>query len=362
MHPESLGNKRSACDRCRRHKLRCQRGTASRACYRCEKANAACTTGPALRSGRPIQPDSPQEQHQSTIPSQSTPSSDLENPMPEVSRASPLDTLNLVSYEDGSAPRPFIEPSNFEELDWPSILEQYDPIDFMDEVTPVTSHADIRQNNLKKLAGLQASILMDLETVKACKTADKCPEAMESFSSISPQNILVGQTLEHSTTLFDLLNYLLPTIPGTKSSNMNCDTPTLLALMSCYVSLTRIYRTIFACLLDSMPSLSGIQNTTPQIFPGMHLGGFKLEGRVDLQIQILVQISEDMICKIETKFGITDNEGTIDAPSGNPKTIQMLRLMLDEEAAEQPPLYEPRGHCRSLKEIMSLLKNPNHGT
>ncbi|KAJ5097663.1 hypothetical protein N7456_008384 [Penicillium angulare] len=361
MHPEVLGNKRSACDRCRRHKLRCQRGTVSSTCHRCEKANAACTTGPALRSGRPIQPDSPQEQQ--SHPSEAASSSDRENRVLEVSRVAPLDTPDLTFYEDGSAPQPFIEASNFGGLTdfWPSNPEQYEPIDFMDEVTPITPPADARQNSLKKLADLQASILMDLETVKACKTADKCPEAMESFTSISAQNILVGQTLDHSTTLIDLLNYLLPTAPGTESSTMNCDTPTLLALMSCYVSIVRISRTIFSCLLDSMPILSGMQHAKPQIFPGMHLGGFKLEGRVDLQIQILVQISEDMIRKIETRFGIADDEDTIDAPSRNPRTTQMLRLMLDEEAAEQPPLYEPRGNCRPLKEIISLLKNPNHG-
>lgn len=47
-------NRRSACDRCRGHKLRCLReGNDPQRCDRCVRANAKCLTTPSLRMGRP---------------------------------------------------------------------------------------------------------------------------------------------------------------------------------------------------------------------------------------------------------------------------------------------------------------------
>ena len=103
--------------------------------------------------------------------------------------------------------------------------------------------------------------------------------------------------------------------------------------------------------------LLGIEQPVPQLFPGMQLGGFKLEARLDLQVQILVQISEDMLGKIESRIGLI---GHIFEPSGDMlckgKAARILSTMLEEEANEQPPLYQPRGHCDSLKTILGRLK------
>jgi hypothetical protein len=46
--------KRSACDRCREHKVRCLRGEQSnQACARCQRAGASCNTSSARPLGRP---------------------------------------------------------------------------------------------------------------------------------------------------------------------------------------------------------------------------------------------------------------------------------------------------------------------
>ncbi|KFZ09208.1 hypothetical protein V502_08872 [Pseudogymnoascus sp. VKM F-4520 (FW-2644)] len=48
-------SRRSACDRCREHKLRCLRDNANQEpCRRCSRAGANCITGQALPPGRPI--------------------------------------------------------------------------------------------------------------------------------------------------------------------------------------------------------------------------------------------------------------------------------------------------------------------
>ncbi|EXJ71983.1 uncharacterized protein A1O5_04485 [Cladophialophora psammophila CBS 110553] len=105
-----------------------------------------------------------------------------------------------------------------------------------------------------------------------------------------------------------------------------------------------------------MPALLGLQQPLPQLFPGINLAGFSLETRLDLQVQILVQVSEDMLAKLEARFGI--GEGT--APNQGifepTRAGKMLSMMLEEEANEQPPLYEPRSPCEPLKNILANLK------
>jgi hypothetical protein len=230
------------------------------------------------------------------------------------------------------------------------------------EHMPITPPFAPPNQVLRKLADLQANILADLETVKYCRTADKCPEAIIAATSITAQNVLVGHMLDHSTALIDILNHFQPKCDD-EVFELSCDAPTIITLVSCYVSLVRIYRTIFWCIVDSLPFLLGIQHPTPQLFPGMHLGGFKLEARVDLQVQILVKISEDMLKSIETRFGLSGDfpmAGDDNPRSG--KVAQLLRTMLEEEAREQPPLYAPRGHCKPLKHLLASLRDSSRGS
>ena len=83
-HLDGSGNKRSACNRCRSHKLRCERNPNMEFCRRCIKANATCVTGTAIKSGRPIQlyggstqseipRNVPSMQHQLSLPELPTP-------------------------------------------------------------------------------------------------------------------------------------------------------------------------------------------------------------------------------------------------------------------------------------------------
>jgi hypothetical protein len=225
---------------------------------------------------------------------------------------------------------------------------------------PFTRPSDMRSECLKKLGDLQRNVLADLDTVKACKTADKCAQAATISSSGQSHNFLVGRMLDHSTALLEILDCFEPIstdpAPLSNEHGLHCDAPTMFSFFSCYVCLTRIYRTIFSCIHDSMPFLSGLQQPVPQLFPGMNLGGFKLDVRH--QVHILVQVSEGLLAKIETKFGIAEDtaiaKGSI---FEREKAAKMLRMMLEEEASEQPQLDERRGDCESLRDILASLKH-----
>lgn len=359
--PESIGNRRSACDRCRRHKLRCERTGTSR-CRRCEKINTNCVTSPAMKSGRPIQLDDPCQQFLQS-PEQHTAIDTQHITMdPAMLPLASLETPpEIATHEAGSAVPRLMSPANLDDFNdmWSRGFNQDLECTGIDNLTPYDSSPKHQNAGLNKLADLQTNILTDLELVKSCRTADKCPQAKNPESSITGQNVLIGRVLDHSTTLIDVLNGFRSVGADQASSKLSCDTPTMFALLSCYVCLIRIYRTIFSCILDSMPFLLGIQDPVPQLFPGMHLGGWKLEARLDLQVQILVQISEDMLGKIELALGLSEDSS---APAKDSKTAGILRMMLEEEASEQPPLYERRGECGTLREIMASVKDAGRGS
>lgn len=358
MFADSLGNRRSACDRCRRHKLRCERGHAVQ-CRRCEKINAECLTSPALRSGRPQQLSGADES-----PSQFSNGHGELSPVAHAldSSLQPLATPPEINTSESDSAMPqLVSPTNMDDFShfWTQNFSQDLALVAVANSVPITPPSETRADCLRKLGGLQAGVVADLETIKCCITADKCPEALNSsgLNPVTSQNLMIGRMLDYSTSLIEILNQFQP-CTNSVSFELTCDTPTMFVLLSCYISLVRIYRTILSCVLDCLPILLGIQHPIPQLFPGMNLGGFKLEARLDIQVKILVQISDDMLGKIESRFGLV---GNIFQPAGvmlaQGKAARILSTMLEEEANEQPPLYQPRGHCDPLKLILNRLKN-----
>lgn len=284
----------------------------------------------------------------------------------DVSMRQPLsfDTpLEVQGYAAGPETHRLLSPANIDDFNeiWSHSFAAEELAGTENENVAITPPLFPPNELLRKLADLQANILADIETVKYCRTADKCPEAIIAATSITSQNVLVGHMLDYSTALIDILNHFQPKCDD-DMFELSCDTPIMITLVSCYVSLVRIYRTIFWCIVDSLPHLLGIQHPIPQLFPGMHLGGFKLEARVDLQVQILVKISNDMLRSIETRFGLTGDVSMAGDHNPKPgKAAKLLQMLLEEEASEQPPLYLPRGHCKPLKELLASLCDSDRG-
>ena len=229
----------------------------------------------------------------------------------------------------------------------------------------------LRNECLKKLSSLQSHILNDIDAVKVCTTADKCGAMMAVDGADRVQNHLIGRMLDYSKCLLEVLDYFEPYSEdisaqivglGSQKTRLRCDAPMMLSLLSCYIGLTRIYRTILSCVLDSLPFLSGSEPNL-QLFLNMNLGGFKLESRLDLQIQFLVQVSEDLLEKIESRFGILENNSVPHRECSifNPqKATRMLRMMLEEESNEQPEIDDKRGDIGSLRNILKELERTVH--
>ena len=367
----TAGNRRSACDRCRSHKLRCDRDTLQTDCRRCLKASAKCLTGTALKSGRPqhlhgapggqqqwlgVQKPAQDLSYQPAVPDFPTPPSSNFNTPP---------AANALQRDDPGL-HDLVSPISFSGLDdvWMSSFDQEMIASNSNNISITTgplSPSDLPQEHLKKIATLQTNLLADLESVKCSRRIDQVPK--ESLPSDEDQtcDYLIGRTLHHSTVLLEILDYS----KGSSASRVNdsrgvrdnlpCDIPTISLIVSCYICLIRIYRTIFSVLLDSIPLIPSLQTPMPQLFPGMNLGGFKLETKIDMQIQILVQVSESLLMRIEAKFGLgNDTSACVFEDS---RAAGMLKMMLEEEAGEQPLLNEPREECGSLNDILADLKN-----
>ncbi|KEF58683.1 uncharacterized protein A1O9_06609 [Exophiala aquamarina CBS 119918] len=387
---DDTGNRRSACNRCRSHKLRCERFAEEGQCRRCLKAKSECVTSAALKSGRPAHLYVQNEQKaseqvyyssetlhlgaQQALPTFPTP--------PPTTREGILD--NHAMLQDPMIDMHlFRSPSAFDTT-WTEIFE-FGSASHGESLTAMSRHVAEQQANttdsllsdknvelMRRLGELQTKILIDLEAVKSCGTADKCTRsATPGSESHQAYNYLIGHMLDSSTALLNILECFQPVSnTSTQPSGENgsdattkrddrarCNAPTMFTLASCYVCLVRIYRTIFSCIYDSLPFLLGSPTANFQLFPGMNLGGFKLEPRLDLQVQILLHVSEDMLARIEAKFGIPNAKSSGGNSIFDPvKIANTLHSMLEEESNEQPPLQEQRGESAPLRQILAGIK------
>ncbi|EXJ62899.1 hypothetical protein A1O7_03342 [Cladophialophora yegresii CBS 114405] len=348
---------RKTCDACHASKVKCERTSESmQQCDRCAKTGRECittpSTGPRYHCRR-----------LEVLPLPTGPNTALDINIADTVAATntPLAPATHANHLGA-------------ESRWNGALEQDSraagPSDAPTEALQngVATHIT-RQNYQAKLGELQREVLADLELVKYCKAADKCPEATLPPELGYNSSFLVGRMLAQSKTLLEILDLfgpaaLAPTPSSegaapdgisTTNGSSRCDVPSMFSLFSCFVCLIRIYRTNFSSILDSMPMLFGLERPVPQLFPGLNLGGFSLDYHLDLQVQLLLQISNETLSKLKAKFGIADVRGLAGKSVFEPDKTRMLVAMLGEEAREQPPLHEPRGHCAPLSEILKDL-------
>lgn len=130
------------------------------------------------------------------------------------------------------------------------------------------------------------------------------------------------------------------------------DFPTILATLSCYVVLVRIYRTVFTHIYMSLLAGSSMVAESPPILPGLQLDGFQLEQHRNLQVAVLLQVSMDMMDQIEmaTKsLAALQGIGQEDLASV-PLTEMLTRLEADEV------MDGDKGVAASLKTVMQNLR------
>jgi hypothetical protein len=83
----------------------------------------------------------------------------------------------------------------------------------------------------------------------------------------------------------------------------------MLLILTCYVCLIRIYRTIFSSIYIALVVAKERKMKLPPLFPGLKLGGFAPQ--MNFQVQILVHIGTNFLNKIDDALGLPDEYGRV---------------------------------------------------
>jgi hypothetical protein len=180
----------------------------------------------------------------------------------------------------------------------------------------------------------------------------------ESDPSDSDQGIMNAFTSSHKRSTpngSDLAYFESPdSITNPSRPTLRCDVPMTLSILTCYVCLIRIYRTIFSSIYTALTIAKERKMDLPPLFPGLKLGGFA--PHMNFQVQILVQISTNLLNKIDEALGLPDEHGQTKNGSGvlhQTGSAGLLQTMMKEEALEglengDPTKESPREIFRKL--------------
>ncbi|KAF7125777.1 hypothetical protein CNMCM5793_002070 [Aspergillus hiratsukae] len=87
------------------------------------------------------------------------------------------------------------------------------------------------------------------------------------------------------------------------TSPVPVDMPTTLTILTCYTWLLQSYDAIFAQIYNAL-ARGGSSERIPSILPDLHVGGFTLDNHRDLQVEVLLNLSMEMLQRIEGVLGI----------------------------------------------------------
>lgn len=154
-----------------------------------------------------------------------------------------------------------------------------------------------------------------------------------------------------------------PIAAQTNSAVIRPDVPTMLAILTCYTCLIRLYGRVFSYIqkvLSANPSAR--QKLLPPL-PGLHLCGFRMEQHQNLQLEILSRVSLHMLGRIEKGLeeigrscvasGIM--EESIAANLLTMITKQNLDVRLNEQHNDEGSLKEITRSIHSLLDVTSRL-------
>lgn len=121
---------------------------------------------------------------------------------------------------------------------------------------------------------------------------------------------------------------------------LRSDVLTALPILTCYICLVRIYRTIFSHIHNQLLARPSQAELT-SILPGLQLGGFQLESHRNLQIRILMQVSVHMLDQIESALGLPDDICTAENAGSMRRGIledsvstALLEVVMKQEATD----------------------------
>jgi hypothetical protein len=94
----------------------------------------------------------------------------------------------------------------------------------------------------------------------------------------------------------------------------------------------RIFRTIFSSIYTAFTVAKETNMKLPPLFPGLKLGEY--EPQMNFQVQILVQISTNLLNKIDEVLGVPDAQGRTKKGGGvlgQTGSAVLLQNMMEEE-------------------------------
>ncbi|RSL96287.1 hypothetical protein CDV31_013541 [Fusarium ambrosium] len=291
MHPSPHPNQiRSACERCRRQKLRCSRPISpSASCARCTRLNLPCQPGLQRRVGRPPKKDlvlrkpsevalSPAAVVDSSRTTQDPPSEDMQFLQGLLDDGFNWNLDSFCSYDPENLPFPMENWPAVRQLDPPGIQQRI--------IVPTKLH-------FETLSKLNVEIHKGWNHVSQCRENTPFDEFIcDSYASISgfenlqlvmksAQEFLVvikalhrqlgTRTATHRgrTARSDLTALVMdPALSGTTSPSSAgsppgeagttpslppvFDSPTMFLVISCYVQLIKHFEFILKCIFDSV--------------------------------------------------------------------------------------------------------------
>jgi hypothetical protein len=270
--------------------------------------------------------------------------------------------------------------------------------------------ADLKEEVLRRLAELHSGLLADLNLTRSvgkgpCHATSRVSLASSQRNAdgkTEANNFMIGRMFSRAEIFLSILGYFTPSNPSQSSSEIRgsvsesersgrdqdimdtftswnndtsaavsehsysqilassidpsrgiirCNVPMTLSILTCYVCLLRIYRTIFSNIYTSFIAIQERKLELPPLFPGLKLGGFSPP--LNLQLQILVQLSTNFMEKIEEALGVPTENGQTKSGGGildQTSSAGLLQTMMKEEALEA--LDNGDGNEASLKEIM----------
>jgi hypothetical protein len=133
-----------------------------------------------------------------------------------------------------------------------------------------------------------------------------------------------------------------------------------LSILTCYVFLMRIFRTIFSSIYTAFTVAKETNMKLPPLFPGLKLGG--CESQMNFQVQSLVQMSTNLLNKIDEALGVPDAQGRTKKGGGvlgQTGSAVLLQNMMKEEEVEGLEVTQAKSLYRRYSKSLAFCADLN---
>ncbi|RYP75282.1 hypothetical protein DL771_002502 [Monosporascus sp. 5C6A] len=322
--------KRSACDRCRALKLRCDRnkaGPSTEACLRCSKSQAHCITSSTRPTGRPSSSRNPGQMSpiETSALCTSGPSDDGSRiNLMDMGTDLSLDTfLRQIGMEnhDFSAHEHLADDLVTSQPAWQSFQQSYQFSTGQLESTEQQVSTPLDEAGLK-LSEIHLELSKQLYTIKSMpwdvmavlelKSSHEGDDQQEGASHLHPLADVAKTSAKFETLLASLrlpydAEYGIISLLSSRSPSPRPRTTQLLTALTCYILVVSIYDVIFSRVLDWLIRNTKASPSSQSPIPIIYLGGLPIPPSQALPGSLLILLTEHQLQPIEELMGLPDH-------------------------------------------------------